>query len=147
MNIRKLTLMITAAKKICHNNNKTSAILEALENQIRQQSRNDQNFVQQHEILRLREELLQDKELNAIFDLIWYTLRPMVERDTYELSREGYIKFSILFHCVVGGDIDEAGMTEAANTEYMSTTSYFGHLTKDIFFDALGELIGKFIMG
>lgn len=142
LSVRRLTQLLALAKNFCKNKI-ILAKLETVGDQIFHRSLEEEKEKQQFEIQRLREELFHDKELTLIFDLIWYALRPAVNRDSYELSREGFIKFSTIFRYAVGIDSEEVAMTDSAHAEYESAIDYFGPLTKDIFCDVLCELVGN----
>jgi hypothetical protein len=49
-----------------------------------------------NEIAARRQDLAHDKDLQDIFEMFWYTMRPYVDPITLAISKEGYIKLNTM---------------------------------------------------
>ena len=49
-----------------------------------------------NEIAERRRDLAQDKDLQDIFEMFWYTMRPYVDPQSLAISKEGYIKLNTM---------------------------------------------------
>ena len=140
-NFRKVQIMLRVVERFGGINSAQAEKLRATSTFLRQQQ-NEATMIASQEATNIRrQELADDKELTQIFEMFWYTLRPMIDPSTSVLSKEGYVKCNTMIQLALTGDAGDDAMFEIAEGDYASDTKYFGVLNKECFFDILCEVV------